>query len=324
MGPQENSQRRADMSYTARSSEEELAVMRQRRVAILGELEGLRDSTAFVYWSVENLDRADADTIFDLLEKENPTGNIDLLLLSPGGSGESAFRIGRVMQQWAGRVNGKFCVLVPDYAKSAATLLALGAHTIVMGLSSELGPIDPQIPKFDHNFGRWRYYPALALRDALNVASEYSSDAPEMMRLFQALLERAGVDFTDLGEVERARETPKQYATTLLRGAMFEGDAERAKKAAEILVDHYKAHGYPIDREEAEETIGLNIADASAEEWELMKNLRDEFRKFVDNPRLIPGVLVRTAFETARNRSWRTLPLSQGSEQARFTLSFPL
>ena len=35
--------------------------------------------------------------------------------------------------------------MVPNMAKSAGTLIALGADRIVMGYCSELGPIDPQI-----------------------------------------------------------------------------------------------------------------------------------------------------------------------------------
>ena len=35
--------------------------------------------------------------------------------------------------------------MIPDFAKSAATLMALGADRIVMSDFSELGPIDPQI-----------------------------------------------------------------------------------------------------------------------------------------------------------------------------------
>ena len=40
---------------------------------------------------------------------------------------------------------GTLRVIVPDYAKSDSTLLALTADTVVMSDSSELGPIDPQI-----------------------------------------------------------------------------------------------------------------------------------------------------------------------------------
>jgi hypothetical protein len=35
-------------------------------------------------------------------------------------------------------------VIVPDFAKSAGTLLAIRAHHIVMGPMSDLGPVDPQ------------------------------------------------------------------------------------------------------------------------------------------------------------------------------------
>ena len=36
-------------------------------------------------------------------------------------------------------------VVVPDMAKSAATILCLGAHHILMGPGGDLGPIDPQM-----------------------------------------------------------------------------------------------------------------------------------------------------------------------------------
>jgi ClpP class serine protease len=39
----------------------------------------------------------------------------------------------------------RLVVVVPDQAKSAATLIALGADEILMGPASDLGPIDPQI-----------------------------------------------------------------------------------------------------------------------------------------------------------------------------------
>ena len=49
---------------------------------------------------------------------------------------------------------GTLRVIVPDYAKSAGTLIALGADRIVMGETSELGPIDPQITLSDGSGNR--------------------------------------------------------------------------------------------------------------------------------------------------------------------------
>lgn len=67
--------------------------------------------------------------------------NLDLLIHSPGGNGPTAEKIVDMCRQYC---RGKFRVIVPNMAKSAATLIALGADEIVMGYCSELGPIDPQ------------------------------------------------------------------------------------------------------------------------------------------------------------------------------------
>ena len=42
-------------------------------------------------------------------------------------------------------------MIVPDLAKSAATLMVLGADSILMSDTSELGPIDPQVVLADGN-----------------------------------------------------------------------------------------------------------------------------------------------------------------------------
>ncbi len=66
---------------------------------------------------------------------------IALLLNSPGGSASDAYRLACRINQWC----GSFSVIVPGRAKSAATLLSLGASRIVLGSLGELGPLDPQL-----------------------------------------------------------------------------------------------------------------------------------------------------------------------------------
>lgn len=67
--------------------------------------------------------------------------NLDLMIHSPGGNGVVAEKLVDMCRQ---HCSGIFRVIVPNMAKSAATLIALGADQIVMGYCSELGPIDPQ------------------------------------------------------------------------------------------------------------------------------------------------------------------------------------
>ena len=69
-----------------------------------------------------------------------PSQPIALLIDSPGGDAESAYRLAMIFRRFC----GGFDVYVPRYAKSAATLLALGADDIVLGPLAELRPLDVQ------------------------------------------------------------------------------------------------------------------------------------------------------------------------------------
>lgn len=77
----------------------------------------------------------------DLVFELDPNRELQILLASPGGEGETAVRLVRAAQARCQSLT----VIVPDQAKSAATLFALGADKIIMGPTSDLGPIDPQI-----------------------------------------------------------------------------------------------------------------------------------------------------------------------------------
>jgi ClpP class serine protease len=77
-----------------------------------------------------------------MLKSIGKTENLDLIIHSPGGDGLTAEKMIDLSRRYC---SGEFRVVVPVYAKSAATLVALGADTILMGETSELGPIDAQV-----------------------------------------------------------------------------------------------------------------------------------------------------------------------------------
>lgn len=66
---------------------------------------------------------------------------IELLIYSPGGHPEIAYQMMKFLRGRFKTVN----VIVPLGAKSAATLMCLGADKIYMGELAELGPIDIQL-----------------------------------------------------------------------------------------------------------------------------------------------------------------------------------
>jgi hypothetical protein len=76
-------------------------------------------------------------------DKTNSFDQIDFILESPGGSADDAYKIIRSLRKCFKIVN----VIVPFWAKSAATLLSLGASNIIMDEYAEFGPLDVQLRK---------------------------------------------------------------------------------------------------------------------------------------------------------------------------------
>ena len=82
----------------------------------------------------------------DLLPLQDQLQNLkndklDLILETPGGSGEIAEDIVHLLRQKYTDIS----VIVPGYAKSAGTMIVMSADEILMGKASALGPIDAQI-----------------------------------------------------------------------------------------------------------------------------------------------------------------------------------
>ena len=97
-----------------------------------------------VYWSRIDrpLTRADVLPFANMLKSIGQVPKLDLIVVSPGGDGTVAETTLHLCRKYC---TDQFRVAIPAFAKSAATLIALGADEIVMGESSELGPIDAQV-----------------------------------------------------------------------------------------------------------------------------------------------------------------------------------
>lgn len=74
--------------------------------------------------------------------RTTPAGTpIDLILHTPGGLALAATQIALALQAH----QGKTTVIIPHYAMSGGTLIALAADEIVMDPYAALGPVDPQV-----------------------------------------------------------------------------------------------------------------------------------------------------------------------------------
>lgn len=105
---------------------------------------------------------------------------LDLMLTSIGGDGEIACRLASRCQ--AGRAD--FRIIVLDLAASAATLLALGADSIVMSDISALGPVDPQI--YVESWGN--YHPAKDIIEIVEDLEKRANASPDNYEYYVGLL----------------------------------------------------------------------------------------------------------------------------------------
>jgi len=197
----------------------------------------------FLYDAHDSISEHTADRIYDSLRKGDST-KVLLSIHSGGGRIEPAYLISKCCRDSC----EEFHVCVPRRAKSAATLIALGAHKIHMGMMSELGPIDPQINGL----------PALGLNNALKSITDLTSENPEASDMLAQYLQ-GQLPIQMLGYFERVSESATQYAVRLLRGVK---DADRI---AHKLVYEYKDHAFVIDKEEAVDILGDKIVSETSE-----------------------------------------------------------
>ena len=184
----------------------------------------------------------DLDQIYGALAKCNPKKDKDVLLflLSPGGNIENAYQISNLCKSYS---KNKFVVAVPRNAKSAATLISLGADEIHMGPLSQLGPIDPQLGGL----------PALGVTQALQSIASLSERYPGSSDMFARYL-RMALTVEQIGYCERISESAEQYAERLL--LKKKSISKDIKEISHTLVHEYKHHGFVIDTDEAKAILG--------------------------------------------------------------------
>jgi ClpP class serine protease len=120
---------------------------RNIRIELLKQLEAqgpAGKSVAYISFfcsAAASIDTNDIPAFGDVLLSVGEVDQLNLIIDSPGGEGTVAEKIIELCRAYC----SEFRVIVPNRAKSAATIIALGSDEIVMGYCSELGPIDAQV-----------------------------------------------------------------------------------------------------------------------------------------------------------------------------------
>ena len=117
----------------------------ENRQKLIKEIESITERPLLVYVAdIKNprstLDISDKTGFSDLIQ-DVKSKDVDILINSPGGFVEAAEIIVDMLRYKFSDIR----FAIPNFAKSAATLLVLSGNSLLMDHRSELGPIDPQV-----------------------------------------------------------------------------------------------------------------------------------------------------------------------------------
>ncbi|HEC92313.1 MAG TPA: hypothetical protein ENI51_04870, partial [Candidatus Atribacteria bacterium] len=218
---------------------------------------------------------------------------LDLLIHSPGGDPNGAERIIHTCRSYA----TSFRVIVAKTAMSAATLIAMGADEVLMSLTSELGPIDPQMIIGQPPNQTVR--PAIAFieayQDLINKAQEAikKGEAPYP---YLELLRRMDPSWIQI--CLKARQLSKTIAKEYLSRYMLKekGAGEIDKVIENFMKTGEEAlHGRIIRADKVEEYgLKVKIEDINSELWNLIWEAVLRCENYLQQRRLAKYIVARS------------------------------
>lgn len=229
------------------------------------------------------------------LKEAGKTGQVDILINSPGGNLTSCYNLARLFSRCA----NSWEALVPAYAASGATLICLGSFNIVMSEISQLGPLDPQVisrrrEKFFQSerqspleaFAAVRYLRRFSLEslDAVMLFLLEHQVAPQLalttardmaIHLVEPILGK--IEPYDVGSFALDSRIAIEYCKRI-------GDPENKDKKTQrnvdsrVLVETYPAHEFVIDIEEAR-ALNFKVSEPTSK----VDNAFDELRGHLES-----------------------------------------
>lgn len=203
----------------------------------------------------------DADMLEGVLRSLDLSNGLALCISSPGGDGLAAERIVNMCREYSG--TDEYWAIVPGKAKSAGTMICFGASKVLMGPTSELGPVDPQLQEGRQVFSVFNIIQSY--RELFGKAVKEEGNLEPYLQQLQHYDER------EIAEMQSQLDLSQDIAARVLATGMMKGKKEATilKKVKMFLTpEQTKTHGRPIYRDEAAK-CGLNVeaADPESETW---------------------------------------------------------
>src|SRR5438105_7499449 len=153
---------------------------------------------------VRHIDIDDAESVLRAIRETPPGRTIEIVLHTPGGLVLAASQIARALRDHDGRV----VAVVPHYAMSGGTLIALAADEIVLDGHAALGPVDPQLGQ----------YPAASLVEVASMPVRHQDQTLIMADVGRKALRQVEVVVMHLLERHLPEAKSRELARLLTNG----------------------------------------------------------------------------------------------------------
>jgi ClpP class serine protease len=224
------------------------------------------------------IDIEDSEKILRAIRLTPDNMPIDLVLHTPGGLVLASEQIACALKRHPARVS----VLIPHYAMSGGTLIALAADEIALDSNAVLGPVDPQL-----SMGWQSQFPAVSILAALKEPNPNRDD--------QTLI---------LGDVAaKAIRQVNAVVFNLLEGKM---ENSKAKKLAKLLSEGHWTHDYPITVDELKR-LDLPIKAELPQEIYRLMNLYPQPAQRRPSVEFIPTPYPRPSVPTKERKNQRQI-----------------
>ena len=195
------------------------------------------------------IDIDDSEQVLRAIRRADRDVPIDIILHTPGGLALAATQIAMALKAHPAQKT----VIVPHYAMSGGTLIALAADKIIMDPHAALGPVDPQLGDIQGS------YPATSL---LAVVGKKKIDE---------------IDDKTLIYAEEARKALDQMRTLLRKILEGKSDQKKLETIIEEFLSGKYTHDHPFMAEEAQALLGQCVqTDVPEEVYALMDLYRME------------------------------------------------
>ena len=226
---------------------------------MLKKLQEKRNTSVLVLISHQSISPYVVYKLNHVLRKMGHVEKLDVVLESGGGSIDSAYKVLKLLKMYAEKVT----VIVPFHAKSAASLIAIGADELVMCKSGELGPVDPQVrdPQSGH------FIPAHSIKESIEFIESTKDIAVKL-----SFADKIPVLL--IGAYRESGISSKQYLDHIL------DNGPNKDKVTKAFTEQFLSHGFPMDRDFLAKT-GINVTHPPEEIECVMYDLHEKFMDVV-------------------------------------------